>query len=1599
MSLAKEATDYLGKDEEESRKTSRDEIAESTSETESIDCSRGEVQERVSIDRGDCFEVDSIDSGKDTDGMVHNYPEVPPFKSKTVAYSVREGRFFKGSKLKTIQKSDDPTSAKSEECNVPRVYDDPQFYDDSEFENKNDTASDGEESKDVHFISKENQSEDTRNRDHDYICLNREPKVKTFSSTNNRIEMSVVDSNTRPSSKTIDKDVSIMEKSPGRIKDISELKKVIPRVKLLSPQAQSLNELKKLTTQSENIQTNKMINSSNDVKQQLRKYCRTCAGSKLPLVDIFSERGLQMRLEQQMRHLEEINQDDSLSTQMCMDCICDLKMSYKFFMQIKKAEIKLRSICVTLNDVMMNKVAKPVNRSPTVEVQALQAGTTKVQQKPPEQDILQTQIAIKPDSEDQDSPPSFTTTTSKIFTYPARHKMSSQESIDNLKALDIKSEPEDISTHQSDDNESIEEFDPDDPCIRLDSSDPEDEQVETKNPVEVPTESIENVTMDVSAAVECLSEVQVAKPKLIDPPKEEQWSKTPSILKRKAQPPPPKAGDIDVSFTGVKETKIPKLTLSNTLNVAPTKEDGIMYVTVKGSKPNELLLVKVKKMDKPAEKSITNTPFDIKPVEKILRKYEALSMKEKELFPERVKKPDIKEQIIEEQIEEYKKKREKVLGVIGVRTGSPDDMAIRIEDTFVKDEDIVEVEVELDPEDDSEGVADTNRSEDDSKDGVNSNLVSSTEKTHANTVAYLSRLTKLRKQWEKTKKMRDSLQRRLDRTYDEGGIERLERILGDREKNLQDFQDYLKQRKIVVARLKDEDIISLYEKRSNARRQSNLSECVDELLAGDTPFERDLEDCDYCPLTFSSKDALAEHVRTHDYKIQHYCEDCNEEFTTNKAKRNHNVVCIKKLICQYCDVMLDSKGKKRRHEQKHCDNMFGQLCDVCGEKFKHQGTLDQHLKTQHMDWEKIFQCPKCPKKFAFKQKLTFHLKSVHTTLRAYLCEDCGADFKNPASLRHHRIRKHQAIGNKRECPVCHKLVPFYSLSKHMHTHKAYTIQCPHCEKMFKNTSTLKQHIRIHEDQRQYRCETCGVGFNRRDGLRLHTRVHLKADSRGLKECSCQVCGEKFPNHSMLVIHRNRLHKDGRQYTCHICNRSMISTRSLEWHMAHIHHEEVPGMPREEVSGDSQKRRVSCHHCNKTFKTEMILRTHIKNSHTEKEPTKCLDCDLYFTSEVRLRHHMMVAHNRLEGTLACPHCPKRFVNQLRLKTHMISHSEERPYTCEICGFNLKTKIQLIKHHQNRHSDERPLQCRYCPWRCKQVSALVCHERTHTNERPYSCSVCRQRFKYLGDKNKHERRHESLGGSGFKRIVAGRNGKQSRLLRGVGGGDGGRGGGTDGGGGDDDDGSLSEQERDRERVRERGRRSRERARMARRSRMNAEAEEERENDDDEDDDGGDEEETGEYDGEYEHGYVYEPKEEEEDYKDGVQVGVEVQLEEEGGDEEYNEGFEGDVKFEAPEYERSLDQEYEETSQEASDAAEVILNMEETSPDYTEEVTTDDVVEATDMITDQILPPGAVVHMVEQRDDNGKIQVIPVVFSLPDLEAGAEVNLATASIMYSN
>lgn len=68
----------------------------------------------------------------------------------------------------------------------------------------------------------------------------------------------------------------------GQIRDIDELKKIAPRVRLQD--TESLNELTRISS----LNNSKQQNSTTILErtqQELSKYCRTCAGLKVPLVN------------------------------------------------------------------------------------------------------------------------------------------------------------------------------------------------------------------------------------------------------------------------------------------------------------------------------------------------------------------------------------------------------------------------------------------------------------------------------------------------------------------------------------------------------------------------------------------------------------------------------------------------------------------------------------------------------------------------------------------------------------------------------------------------------------------------------------------------------------------------------------------------------------------------------------------------------------------------------------------------------------------------------------------------------------------------------------------------------------------------------------------------------------------------------------------------------------------------------------------------------------------------------------------------------------------------------------------------------------------
>lgn len=403
--------------------------------------------------------------------------------------------------------------------------------------------------------------------------------------------------------------------------------------------------------------------------------------------------------------------------------------------------------------------------------------------------------------------------------------------------------------------------------------------------------------------------------------------------------------------------------------------------------------------------------------------------------------------------------------------------------------------------------------------------------------------------------------------------------------------------------------------------------------------------CDFCFKSYSNAEKLEIHAKNHEIQETYSCDDCDAYFYSPREKRLHNSNCERKLICRYCGEKFKLRAKKSQHEMKHLEAECGRLCFICGVKLKTSNVLDNHVRMVHRRFEPgVFPCPKCPKTFPLRAKLNFHVRTVHVLIRSLLCDQCGSSFKNPGSLRHHKIRKHLDINTRVECTICSKSLLKHSLSRHMLSHRGYTIKCPTCDRMFKQRSTLRQHMRIHDEKRKYKCEVCGVGFNRLDNLRKHKKaVHqkvVKPAPQRENSYRCTICNDKFANSSLLTIHRNAVHQAGQTYICHICNRQMVSSFALDWHLVCIHGQKVPGI------SDDGAYRLFCFHCGEQLKSEASLMKHVKSEHYEKGPVKCMDCEATFVSEGPFRHHMLSVHKRTEGTLKCPHCDHRAINQNR-----------------------------------------------------------------------------------------------------------------------------------------------------------------------------------------------------------------------------------------------------------------------------------------------------------------------------------------------------------------
>lgn len=75
---------------------------------------------------------------------------------------------------------------------------------------------------------------------------------------------------------------------------------------------------------------------------------------------------------------------------------------------------------------------------------------------------------------------------------------------------------------------------------------------------------------------------------------------------------------------------------------------------------------------------------------------------------------------------------------------------------------------------------------------------------------------------------------------------------------------------------------------------------------------------------------------------------------------------------------------------------------------------------------------------------------------------------------------------------------------------------------------------------------------------------------------------------------------------------------------------------------------------------------------------------------------------------CPHCDAQFTRQHNLKSHLLTHSQEKPFVCESCLMRFR-RLHDLKRHSKLHTGERPHICPKCDRKFARGDALARHAK--------------------------------------------------------------------------------------------------------------------------------------------------------------------------------------------------------------------------------------------------------------------------------------------------
>jgi len=389
--------------------------------------------------------------------------------------------------------------------------------------------------------------------------------------------------------------------------------------------------------------------------------------------------------------------------------------------------------------------------------------------------------------------------------------------------------------------------------------------------------------------------------------------------------------------------------------------------------------------------------------------------------------------------------------------------------------------------------------------------------------------------------------------------------------------------------------------------------------------------CDHCKLAFPHRPSLDGHINMYHRKLISRSVDGGGGGINNHKKPGTSV-CRRIFSCPECQKVFKHNADLRRHTVVH-SNERPYVCSKCQHSFKYDHNFNDHNRKEH-----IHKCENCELAFILQLSLDKHVMKCHPEVisnfknrtasnpRKLSCPECKKELNGATAFRWHMASIHST-----DRPyVCSKCLQGFKIPNHhrLHFRKEHRFKCENCELSFLMKVNLEEHaVKSHQavSRRCFSCPECKKQFIREDNLRAHMTVHSKE-----KPYVCSSCSMTFKWQSALVRHTQKQHLVKCE-SSPVVNNHMPSIDVSRKQLTEANTEEIRNKICNIVNQKDKKSKTSvnelkfsCPECNKLFRRSDSLRAHMVN-HTNDRPYTCSHCLKTFRWSSDLYRHKRKEH--------------------------------------------------------------------------------------------------------------------------------------------------------------------------------------------------------------------------------------------------------------------------------------------------------------------------------------------------------------------------------------